>query len=176
MLVPASSCDLRAIRSGCFQIVFSYDDHDSSMWLSFPLMRGGSFFFFFLHEVFISSALSWSRAQLQHLAPPPPLLRRTNRDYRRLTSGGGQSRTKGIFVTILLPARTSNQAGITEFASPGIYEKKPAALNCRLLSSSGHLLAFHASWYYRLFIQPLFKIRVALDLCTAKKNKNIKKS
>lgn len=54
---------------------------------------------------------------------------------------------------------------------------KPAALNC-LLSlgappvSLRHLLAFHASWYYRLFIQPLFKLdadRVALDMCIAKK-------
>lgn len=34
-----------------------------------------------------------------------------------------------------------------------------------------HLLAFHASWYYRLFIQLLFKVdadRVALDMCIAK--------
>lgn len=73
----------------------------------------------------------------------------------------------------------SNQAGITDFASPGI-SKKPAALNCLLLLSqwrggaplSRHPLAFHASWYYRLFIQPLFKLdadRVALDMCIAEK-------
>ncbi|KAG7239047.1 hypothetical protein INR49_030238 [Caranx melampygus] len=44
---------------------------------------------------------------------------------------------------------------------------------------SRHPLAFHASWYYRLFIQPLFKLdadRVALDMCIAeKKNKTNKK-
>lgn len=37
--------------------------------------------------------------------------------------------------------------------------------------SPRHPLAFHASWYYRLFIQPLFKLdadRVALDMCIAK--------
>lgn len=59
------------------------------------------------------------------------------------------------------------------FASPGISKKKknqqkknPAALNCLLLLSRGSSSSsglppdirwpFHASWYYRLFIQPAF--------------------
>lgn len=76
----------------------------------------------------------------------------------------------------------SNQAGIAEFASPGISKNLllwTVFFFCHGGApqvSSRHPLAFHASWYYRLFIQPLFKLdadRVALDMCIAKKIKKM---
>lgn len=89
----------------------------------------------------------------------------------------------------------SNQAGITDFASPGISKNLllwTVFFFCRSGRTGGwaetlpqvssppsllsrHPLAFHASWYYRLFIQPLFKLdadRVALDMCIAGRKKN----
>lgn len=88
----------------------------------------------------------------------------------------------------------SNQAGIADFCLTRDLQKKkdkkPAALNCRLLFVMGVGASqvsppppsdirwpFHASWYYRLFIQPLFKLdadRVALDMCTTTKKKKKK--
>ena len=115
--------------------------------------------------------------------------------FQKLRSTGPLSNPLGLLDGSAVPTKTifflcglsnlSNQAGIADFASPGI-SKKPAALNCLLLFVTGellrsplrHLLAFHASWYYRLFIQLLFKLdadRVALDMCIAKKKKRKKK-
>lgn len=77
----------------------------------------------------------------------------------------------------------SRQAGIADFASPGISKNLLLWTVFFFLSrgapsvSLGHPLAFHASWYYRLFIQPLFKLdadRVALDMCIAKKKRKKK--
>lgn len=115
--------------------------------------------------------------------------------FQKLRSTGPLSNPLGLLDGSAVPTKTifflcglsnlSNQAGIADFASPGI-SKKPAALNCLLLFVTGellrsplrHLLAFHASWYYRLFIQLLFKLdadRVALDMCIAQKKKKEKK-
>lgn len=113
------------------------------------------------------------------------------RSFQKLQSTGPLSNPLGLLDGSAVPTKTIfflcglsnllNQAGIADFASPGI-SKKPAALNCLLLFVTGellgsplrHPLAFHASWYYRLFIQLLFKLdadRVALDMCIAKKKK-----
>lgn len=45
---------------------FFYDNHDASMWHFVSLSLSYVVYVHFLHEVFICSALSWWRAQLQH--------------------------------------------------------------------------------------------------------------
>ncbi len=78
----------------------------------------------------------------------------------------------------------SNQAGIADYASPGIFKYLLLwtvfffCLEGAPQVSLRHPLAFHALWYYRLFIQPLFKLdadRVALDMCKSKQRKQQKK-
>lgn len=88
------------------------------------------------------------------------------------------NKTNNLFLRGL--SNLSNQAGIADFASPGI-SKNLLLWTVFFFCHGGaprvslrHLLAFHASWYYRLFIQPLFKVdadRVALDMWIAKKIK-----
>lgn len=77
----------------------------------------------------------------------------------------------------------SNQAGIADFASPGISKNLllwTVFFFCHgwgLLTSPPDICwPFHASWYYRLFIQPLFNLdadRVALDMCISKRKKKL---